>query len=124
MLFIAQHCTAGEPAPELLSNRLQAFAGIGSNDCGSIPLGNVRSTTLECAKRAISSGSAFRVAIQYQGVDSFIWQGAAGDGHGKLWVLFYDSMGPTLNVKQCSAVTFASIHGRDDIECHAASHEP
>jgi hypothetical protein len=65
-----------------------------------------------------------------QSTESFIWQGAARDERGKLWVVFYDSnrsdgpaAGPTLSVLQCREIVFA-LRSNDDLECKPFTGDP
>jgi len=128
VFVVTSSCHAADLAPGILSSKLKALAGPESQDCGSVPLGNDRRTTFTCAKHALAAGTAFRVALQYQGVDSFIWQGAARDEHGRLWLLSYDSdpsggsqVGAVLNVASCSKIQVVAVQGRDDMNCTPAS---
>jgi hypothetical protein len=112
-----------DSAPIALLNKLKFLAGSNSRDCGSVPLGGDRNSAITCAKDANSSGSAYRVAFQLQGTDSSIWQGAARDDQGKLWVAFSDSdssgdsaSNPTLSVLACRGIMFV-IQGGEVLDC-------
>ena len=121
---------ADAASPEMVEQKLIALAGAGSHNCGTIPLGSDYKAAFACAKNGISSGTAFRVARQVQGVDSFIWEGAARDEKGNIWAVLYDSdpsggsrAAPVLNVTQCHNLAF-SVQGRDALECSALVDEP
>jgi hypothetical protein len=121
---------AAEYAPAALLKRLGALAGSNSQDCGSVPQSDDRRAAVECARSAAASGNAYRFAVQLQSTESLIWQGAARDEHGRLWVVFYDSTpadgpaaGPTLSVLQCREIVFA-LRSNDDLECKPLTGEP
>jgi hypothetical protein len=80
----------GNP-PGIMHTELQSLSGEHAVVCGAVPLGSQRSVALACARAAVSSRRAFWVAFQRQGTDSFVWEGAAGDGTGNLFALFFDS---------------------------------
>ena len=129
ILLIAADCHAADSAPVLLANKLKSLAGSSSRDCGSVPLHGDRESAIACAKDASSSGNAYRVAIQLQGNDASIWQGAARDDRGKLWVAFYDldSSGgaensPTLSVLSCHEILFVT-QGGEVLDCKPVSGE-
>jgi hypothetical protein len=130
MLLTASSGQAAGPAPPPLLNKLRSLAGSSARDCGTVALANDRDAAVACAKDAAASGSAYRIAVQLQGTDSFIWQGAARDERGKLWVVFYDTdpadgpgTGPTLSVLSCREIAFA-VKGSDAIECKPFFGEP
>jgi len=121
---------AAVSAPEALLRKLMSLAGSNSQDCGTIAQPDGRDAAVGCATRAAASGSAYRFAVQLQSSESFIWQGAARDEHGRLWVVFYDSnrsdgpaAGPTLSVLQCREIVFA-LRNSDDLECKPFTGEP
>ena len=123
ILLIAPNCHAADSAPAALLNKLRSLAGSSSRDCGSVPLDADRNSAVACAKDASSSGRAYRVAFQLQGIDSSIWQGAARDDQGKLWVAFSDAdtsggsaSSPTLSVLACRDIVFV-IHGGEVLDC-------
>jgi hypothetical protein len=129
-LITACNCHAAESAPEALLKKIKSLAGAGSQDCGSVPLPHDRDAAVACAKAAAASGNAYRFAVQLQSAESFIWQGALRDEHGRLWVVFYDSnsadgptAGPTLSVLQCREIVFA-LRSNDDLECKPFTGEP
>ena len=101
-------------APELLLKTLAALAGSSARDCGAVRLGGDRNAAITCARDAARSGSAYRLAIEMSGVDTYTWQGAARDDRGRMWVVFYDadsSAGPGarpgLGQLLCRDITFA-----------------
>jgi len=123
ILLIAMDCHAADSAPVVLANKLRSLAGSSSRDCGSVPLHGDRDSAIACAKDANSSGNAYRVAIQLQGNDASIWQGAARDDRGKLWVAFYDldspgssENSPTLSVLSCREILFVT-QGGEVLDC-------
>jgi hypothetical protein len=129
-LFTTSSCRAADTVPAALSNKLMSLAGADSQDCGSVPLGNDRNPAMACARSATSGGRAYRLAMQFQGVDTLVWQGAVRNGQGKLWVLYYDSgltgssgAGPTLSTVQCRDIRF-EIPGEDLIDCQPVSNAP
>jgi hypothetical protein len=134
VLIVGSTCLSANTTPTLLSGKLQALAGASSRECGSIPLDVEPNVAIVCAKKALLSHTAFRIAIEHQGIDSTVWEGAAGNGHGQLWVLNYDSYdaSPTVNVSPCREVLFVPfppadqkpIHTRDEIKCKTACGEP
>ena len=108
--------------PEALSKRLSSIAGAGARDCGSVAQGGDREAAIACARDAIAAGNAYRVAIQLEGADSSIWQGAVRDPSGKYRVIFYEAdaegpgAGPTMSVLLCREILFA-VKGSDAMEC-------
>jgi hypothetical protein len=122
-LLLATSLSFAAQPPAALLTKLKALAGANSHDCGAIPLHDDQGAALACARRAAASAAPFRIAIQLQGVDSIVWQGAARDEHGKLWVMFHDSdpsggsaATPTFSVLPCREIQFA-VHEDDVIEC-------
>jgi hypothetical protein len=125
-LSFASVCLGADSAPVALLNKLRSLAGANSRDCGSVPLQSDRESAVACAKTSHSSGQAYRVAFQLQATDSFIWQGAARDEHGKLWVAFYDSDtsgSPTLSVLPCREILFVT-QGGEVLDCQPTSSAP
>jgi hypothetical protein len=123
-------CTAADSAPAALVNKLESLAGASARDCGSVALGGDHDAAIACAKNATLAAKGYRVAVQSQGVDSLVWQGAARDPQGKLWVLFYDTdpsggsgASPTLSVVPCREIRF-EVHGGDLIDCQPISSKP
>jgi hypothetical protein len=121
---------AAESAPEALLKKLGSLAGSNSQDCGTVAQPDARDAAVGCARRAAASGNAYRFAVQLQSTESFIWQGAARDERGRLWVVFYDAnrsdgpaAGPTLSVLQCREIVFA-LRSNDDLECKPFTGEP
>ena len=130
ILLATANSLAADSAPQALVNKLRSLAGSSARDCGSVALPGDRDAAIACAKDAATSGNAYRIAVQLQETDSFIWQGAARDEHGKLWVVFYDAdpsdgpaAGPTLSVLSCREILFA-VKGSDAIECKPFFGEP
>ena len=130
ILLASANCRAADPVPAALSNKLKSLAGADSQDCGSVPLGNDRSAALACARSTTTGGRAYRLAMQFQGVDTLVWQGAVRNGQGKLWVLYYDTgpsgssgAGPTLSTVPCREIRF-EIPDEDLIDCQPVSNAP
>lgn len=124
--MVASNCFAADSAPLALLNKLKALAGATSRDCGSVPLQGDREPAIACAKDSHSSAKAYRVAFQLQATDSSIWQGAARDEHGKLWVAFYDSDSsgsPTLSTLPCREILFVA-QGGEVLDCQPTSSTP
>ena len=126
-LVLASTCLAADSAPVALLNKLKTLAGASSRDCGSISLLGNREPAIACAKDSHSSGKAYRVAFQLQAIDSSMWQGAARDEHGKLWVAFYDSdssgSSPTLSMLPCREILFVA-QGEEVLDCQPVSSAP
>ncbi len=129
-LLTSSSCRAADAVPAALSNKLKSLAGADSQDCGSVPLGNDHTAAIACAKSTTASGRAYRLAMQFQGVDSLVWQGAVRNEQGKLWVLYYDSApsggagaGPTLSSVPCHDIRF-EVPGEDLIDCQPVSSAP
>lgn len=129
MLLAASCCAAGA-APEALLRKLKSLAGPTSMDCGSVPQDADRSAAIACARDAAASGNAYRVAMQLEGSDSSIWQGAVRDADGKFRVVFYEAdlsggpgAGPTLSVLLCREVLFM-VKGSDAMDCQPIPGEP
>lgn len=123
---VASTCLAADSAPAALLNKLKYLAGTSSQDCGSVSLQSDREPAIACAKTAQSSGQAYRVAFQLQATDSTVWQGAARDERGKLWVTFYDSDSsgsPTLSVLPCREILFVT-QGGEVLDCQPTSSTP
>jgi hypothetical protein len=122
-LLVASSCIAADTAPDALLRKLEALAGPTSRDCGIVSQGADRGAAIACAKDATTSASAYRIAVQLEGADSSIWQGAVRASDGKFWVLFYEadsaggpSAGPTMSVLLCREILFA-VKGSDAMEC-------
>lgn len=115
VLCASSGCFADE-APKSLATKLESLGGPGAKKCGAIALGSAREEAFSCARDAATSGQAFLVAFQYQGIDSSIWQGAAGNGGAGYWVIDYDSDAtggsnhpkPTLQVSACNSIEFVA----------------
>jgi len=119
----ASICHATDPVPAALLSKLKSLAGPTSVDCGSVPLHDHPDAAIACAKGAASAGKAYRFAVEFQGQDSIVWQGAARDEQGKLRALYFDSdssggsgAGATLSVVLCREIVFAT-QGDDIIAC-------
>jgi len=124
LAMVAPTCHAADSAPASLEKKLVALAGADSRNCGSVALGGDQKPAIACAKTGVSSAVPFRVAIQVQGIDSLVWQGAARDAQGKLWMVFHDSdpsggggAAPTLSAMLCRELVF-SVDGKDALECN------
>ena len=123
---IASTCLAADSAPAALLNKLKSLAGPSGRDCGSVSLQGDREPAMACAKSSQSSGQTYRVAFQLQAADSTIWQGAARDDRGKLWVAYYDSDSsgsPTLSVLPCREILFVT-QGGEVLDCQPTSNAP
>ena len=84
---------------------------------------------MKCAKDAAAAGTPYRVAFQLESPDSTMWQGAAQDGDGKEWMLFYDadakeaaSSSPTFSVLRCKSMRFVA-RGGEFLDCEPMSGE-
>jgi len=122
-LAAASNGHAADSLPLALSNKLKSLAGPDGQDCGSVPLGSKRDAAIACARNATSTAKPYRVAVQFEGVDARVWQGAARDEQGKLWVLYYDTdpsegpgASPTLSAVPCREIQF-EVQGGDLIDC-------
>lgn len=129
-MLVAADGRAAEPAPALLSAKLATLAGAGARDCGSFPLRSDLHAAVACASDATSSGEAYRLAVQLPGNDSTVWQGAARDAQGKLWVVFYDLdasdgalASPTLSLVPCREIVFA-LRGEEVLDCQPDLGQP
>ena len=124
--FAVPNAHALDSAPAAFLNKLRSFAGANARDCGFVRLVDDHAAAVACARDATSAGKAYALAIQFQGVDSLVWQGAARDEHGKLWVLYYDSdpagggATPTLSAVPCQEIRF-EVQGGDVIDCQPIS---
>jgi hypothetical protein len=130
IVLAASNGHSADSAPQALLNKLRSLAGSSARDCGSVALPDDHDAAIACAKDATTAGNAYRIAVQLQGTDSLIWQGAARDEYGKLWVAFYDTdtsggpaAGPTLSVLSCREILFA-VKGSDALECKPFFGEP
>jgi len=125
-LMVASNGLAADSVPVALLNKLKTLAGAASRDCGSVPLQGDREPAIACAKDSHSAAKAYRVAFQLQATDSSMWQGAARDEHGKLWVAFYDSDSsgsPTLSTLPCRAILFVA-QGGEVLDCQPIPSAP
>jgi hypothetical protein len=128
-VLAARTCLAANSNPPRMASKLIELAGASSQDCGSIPIVESPDAAIACTNQAMQAHAAFRLAIQYRGIDSDIWEGAAGDDHGHLWVLWFDSApgggpggNPFLKVSVCHQVLFLPMPDlraspRDRITC-------
>jgi len=117
-------------APPALAGRLVSLSGASARDCGVFPLRSDLAAAIACAQDATSSRQPYRLAVQLQGIDSAIWQGAARDERGRLWVVFFDAdssggatPSPTLSVVPCRDIVFA-LHGGEVLDCQPYSGTP
>jgi hypothetical protein len=69
---------------------------------------------IDCARTANEKKQPFRLSIQVQGVDSFIWVGAARASTGVMWTAVYDSdtsggsrTGHVISESPCKSLKFA-----------------
>jgi hypothetical protein len=122
-LLAASIVQAADAAPKALLDKLIALAGAGSRDCGTVMFGDDPGVAISCAEDAGASGKSYRLAIEFEGPDGLVWQGAARDQRGRLWSVYFDSdpsapagTGDTLSVVPCSRLTFAT-KGDDVIRC-------
>ena len=129
-ILLAASCYGADTAPEALLRKLKSLAGSTSVDCGSVPQDADRSAAVACARDATASGNAYRVAMQLEGSDSSIWQGAVRDAEGKFRVVFYEAdisggpgAGPTMSVLLCREILFA-VKGSDAMDCQPIPGEP
>jgi hypothetical protein len=129
-LTATSNAHAAESAPEALLKKIGSLAGSNSQDCGSVAQPGDRGAAFGCAARVAESGRAYRFAVQLQSSESLIWQGAARDESGRLWVVFYDSnrsdgpaAGPTLSVLRCREIVLA-LRSNDDLECKPFTGDP
>ena len=104
---------AAGDAPELLLKTLAKRAGPDALDCGTVPLSGNRAAAIACARGATKEGKAYRLALQMKGEggDTYTWQGAARDGRGSMWVVFYDAdtsggESPGLGQLLCSDIVY------------------
>lgn len=111
---VACGARAAEPAPELLQRKLATLAGANARDCGIVLTSGDRAAAVACARDAAASGKAYRLVVQLRGNDSYTWQGAARDEHGRQWVVFYDAdtsagaaASPGLGQLLCRDIAFA-----------------
>jgi hypothetical protein len=129
VLGASSFCCANE-APDSLATKLKSLGGPGAKECGSIALGKAREEAFSCARDAAESGQAFFVAFQYQGIDSLIWEGAAGNGSAGYWVIDYDSNAtggasdpkPALQVSACASIEFVAPDNA--MKCQHAASQP
>ena len=129
-LMLQSSGQARDAPPTAVTHKLQSLAGSDSRDCGVVALHDKPDAAIACAKQAMASGNAYRLAIQFQGTDSIVWQGAARNAQGKLWSLFYDpgpasgpDAGKTLSVVLCREIVFAT-EGDDVIVCKPTLGQP
>jgi hypothetical protein len=115
--------TPPHEAPKALVVKLASFAGADAQYCGTVPFGDDAAHAVECAEQAQASGKAYRLAVEFEGPDGLVWQGAARDPAGKLWTVYFDSdpaqppgKGDTVTVVPCSAIRYAD-KGDDVIQC-------
>lgn len=76
---------------DVFFSALSDLAGSNAIDCGRLSLGSKLAAGFECARSAMQSGRPFQLAVQIQGVDSILWQGAARGKSGAIWLVTFDS---------------------------------
>ena len=116
LLLASSSALAGAEVVSRVMDELATLAGDGARDCGAIALDEPRNEAIACVEQAAAAGQAYRVAFERQGVDSKIWEGAARDGSGRLWAIYYDSdvtggsvtPDPWLIVASCREVSFSA----------------
>jgi hypothetical protein len=77
----------------LMDRRMRLIAGNDALDCGRVKLSADPEASLACARQAISKKRAFFVRLDSVGIDSFLSDGFAGDGSGKVYSVAFDSLG-------------------------------
>lgn len=77
----------------LMDRRMRLIAGNGALDCGRVKLNSDPRQSLGCARGAIRQGRSFVVRFDHMGMDSFLSDGFAGDGSGKVYSVSFDSLG-------------------------------
>jgi hypothetical protein len=114
LVVAATAAHASGPPPALLVNQLRSLAGESGTDCGVVPLDAPRDAAIRCARDASASGKPYRVVFELKGVETYTWQGAARDGQGRQWVVFYDAdtesganASPGLGQLFCKDVSFS-----------------
>ncbi len=129
VLIAPANCVAAAAPPALLLARLASLAGSKSRDCGAVSLHEESGGAMKCAKDASAAGTPYRVSFQLESPDSVIWQGAAQDDNGKVWMLFYDAdskdgadSSPTFSVLRCKAMRFIA-RGGEFLDCEPMSGE-
>lgn len=77
----------------LMDHRMRLIAGSDALDCGRVKVNGDPKASLRCARHAISNKRAFFVRLDSVGMDSFLSDGFAGDGSGKVYSVQFDSLG-------------------------------
>ena len=87
-------CTcSAEYLGTLMDRRMRLIAGNDALDCGRVRVGGDPKASLTCAREAISKKRAFFVRLDSFGIDSFLSDGFAGNGSGKVYSVTFDSLG-------------------------------
>lgn len=77
----------------LMDRRMRLIAGNDALDCGRVKVDGDPKASLACARQAISKKRAFFVRLDSFGMDSFLSDGFAGNGSGKVYSVTFDSIG-------------------------------
>jgi TonB family protein len=77
----------------LMDRRMRLIAGNDALDCGRMKVDGDPKPGLRCARRSISRKHTFFVRFDSFGIDSFVSDGFAGDGSGKVYSVVFDSLG-------------------------------
>jgi len=99
-------------ADDPLLSELSSLAGPSARQCGKVGLGQDPSAAWQCAESADSIGASYWFAMQRQGIDSDVWQGAILTGSGKRYIVSYDSNymgGPGFNPRFSKEPCFGRI---------------
>lgn len=90
-VFLSAVVLAASSPQDTFFDVLSRLAGSDARECGTVRLDSDASTALQCAKEHHSSGTSFWIALQIQGVDSYLWIGAAQADDGSRWLVDFDS---------------------------------
>jgi hypothetical protein len=124
--LLCTFCFAVQPTEKPFFDRLSELSGKNSTACGAIHLGENPSAALECARNHMAQGKPFWVAARIEGVDSFLWLGAAREPNGDSWLIDFDSdihggggssnATPSLELVLCHELRF-SVERTEHIYC-------
>ena len=85
-----------DPRMGLIDTKLLLLSRKGGGrtlNCGWVGIRRSPDASSDCALKAFANGSPFYVRDNFQGIDSDVSMGLAGDGQGHVYFVEYDSMG-------------------------------
>ena len=112
-------CPGERVIREPFMRKLAEVAGSAARECGFVSLNTDASGALTCARGMLDGKDPFLIGVQFQGIDSYVWEGVAADASGQLSYVTFDSdtMGsvcknPRVTVVRCASIILPNEKGQ------------